>query len=60
MKQDYKSVFDTRELARSYDVLSQLAPLILDHQPKCRVAGVSLENLTPSQRLSTVHGEPTM
>ncbi|HEV3197928.1 MAG TPA: DUF5597 domain-containing protein [Bryobacteraceae bacterium] len=36
-------------LARSYDVLSQLAPLILENQPKGRVAGVLLEELTPSQ-----------
>jgi hypothetical protein len=40
-----------RELARSYDVLSQLAPLILENQPKGRVAGVLLENLTPSQQV---------
>jgi hypothetical protein len=36
-------------LARSYNVLSQLAPLILENQPKSRVAGVLLEDLTPSQ-----------
>jgi beta-galactosidase GanA len=40
-----------KELARSYDVLSQLAPLILENQPKGRVAGVLLENLTPSQQV---------
>src|ERR1019366_6326838 len=40
-----------KELARSYDVLSQLAPLILENQPKGRVAGVLLEELTPSQRV---------
>jgi hypothetical protein len=40
-----------RELARSYDVLSQLAPLILENQPKGNVAGVLLEELTPSQRV---------
>jgi len=39
------------ELARSYDVLSQLAPLILENQPRGRVAGVLLEDLTPSQRI---------
>jgi hypothetical protein len=39
------------ELARSYDALSQLAPLITENQPKGRVAGVLLEALTPSQRL---------
>lgn len=38
-------------LARSYDILSQLAPLILENQPKGRVAGVLLEELTPSQKL---------
>jgi hypothetical protein len=37
------------ELSRSYDVLSQLAPLILENQPKGRVAGVLLEELTPAQ-----------
>src|SRR5581483_4490890 len=40
-----------RELARSYDSLSQLAPLILENQPKGRVAGVVLEDLTPSQKV---------
>jgi len=39
------------DLARSYDDLSQLAPLILENQPKGRVAGVLLEELTPSQRI---------
>ena len=38
-------------LARSYDVLSQLAPLILENQPKGRMAGVLLEELTPAQKL---------
>jgi hypothetical protein len=38
-------------LARSYDILSQLAPLILENQPKGRVAGVLLEELTPAQKL---------
>lgn len=41
----------SKELARSYDVLSQLAPLILENQPKGRVAGVLLENLTPSRQV---------
>jgi hypothetical protein len=36
-------------LARSYDVLSQLAPLILENQPRGRVAGMLLEDLTPSE-----------
>jgi beta-galactosidase GanA len=40
-----------KELSQSYDVLSQLAPLILENQPKGRVAGVVLEELTPSERL---------
>src|ERR1035441_8092377 len=40
-----------KELARSYDVLSELAPLILENQPKGRVDGVLLEDLTPSQRV---------
>ncbi len=39
------------ELARSYDLLSQLAPMILENQPKGRVAGVLLEELTPSQKI---------
>jgi hypothetical protein len=39
------------ELAQSYDVLSQLAPLILDNQTKGGVAGVLLEELTPSQKV---------
>jgi hypothetical protein len=39
------------QLARSYDVLAQLAPLILENQTKGRVAAVLLEELTPSQRL---------
>jgi Domain of unknown function (DUF5597)/Beta-galactosidase len=38
-------------LARSYEVLSQLAPLILDNQPNGRVAGVLFEELTPAQKL---------
>jgi hypothetical protein len=42
---------EDEELARSYDLLSQLAPLILENQPKSRVAGVLLEDLTPSQKL---------
>jgi hypothetical protein len=36
-------------LAKSYNVLSQLTALILENQPKGRVAGVLLEELTPSQ-----------
>ena len=39
------------ELARAYDVLAQLAPLILENQTKGRVAAVLLEELTPSQRV---------
>ena len=39
------------ELGRSYELLSQLAPLILENQAKDRVAGVVLEELTPSQRI---------
>jgi len=38
-------------LGRSYDILSQLAPLILENQPKGRTAGVLLEDLTPAQKL---------
>jgi len=38
-------------IARSYGILSQLAPLILENQAKSRVAAVLLEELTPSQRL---------
>jgi hypothetical protein len=40
-----------KDLAKSYDLLSQLAPLILENQSKGRVAGVLLEDLTPSQKL---------
>jgi len=39
------------ELSRSYEILSQLAPLILDNQPKGRVGGVLLQELTPSQKV---------
>jgi hypothetical protein len=39
------------ELAASYDVLAQLTPLILKHQTDGGVAGVLLEQLTPSQRV---------
>ncbi|MBV9404747.1 MAG: DUF5597 domain-containing protein [Acidobacteriaceae bacterium] len=39
------------ELARSYDILSQLAPRILECQAKNCAAGVVLEELTPSQRV---------
>jgi hypothetical protein len=38
-------------LSRSYEVLSQLSPLILENQPKGRVAGVALGELTPSQEI---------
>ncbi len=38
-------------LSRSYDALSQLAKLILENQPAGRVAGVLLDDLTPSQRV---------
>ena len=40
-----------QDMAQSYDVLSQLAPLILESQPEGRVAGVLLEDLTPSERI---------
>lgn len=40
-----------RVLGRAYDVLSQLAPLILENQPKHQVAGVMLEELTRAQRI---------
>jgi beta-galactosidase GanA len=45
-----------KDLSRSYDLLSQLSPLILENQAKGnqttgRVAGVLLEELTPSQRI---------
>ena len=40
-----------REMSRSYEVLGQLAPLILENQTKGRVAAVLLEELTPSQRI---------
>jgi beta-galactosidase GanA len=39
------------ELARSYDILSQLSPLILENQTKGKVAAVLLEDLTPVQRI---------
>jgi hypothetical protein len=38
-------------LSRSYEILSQLSPLILENQPKGRVAGVALGELTPSQEI---------
>ena len=38
-------------LSRAYDVLSQLAPLILENQLKGQVAGVMLEELTRTQRI---------
>ena len=37
-------------LARSYNVLGQLAPLLLEQQTRKEVAGVVLEPLTPSQK----------
>jgi hypothetical protein len=43
--------YNGKELPRSYEMLSQLAALILENQPKGRVAGVLLEDLTPSQRI---------
>jgi len=39
------------ELGRSYDILSQLAPLILENQIRGAVAAVLLEDLTPSQKV---------
>ncbi len=39
------------ELTRSYEILSQLAPLILQSQPKGLVDAVLLEELTPSQKV---------
>ena len=39
------------QLGRSYDALAQLAPLILENQPKGRVAAVLLEELSASQRV---------
>jgi hypothetical protein len=48
---DRSSSEGDEDLTRSHDVLSQLAPLILDNQTRGRVAGVLLEELTPSQRL---------
>jgi beta-galactosidase GanA len=44
-----KEPISENPLARSYDVLAQLTPLILENQPKGRVAGVLLEELTPAQ-----------
>src|SRR5207248_7322636 len=38
-----------KDLSRSYDVLSQLSPLVLEHQAKDNIAGVLMEDLTPSQ-----------
>jgi hypothetical protein len=48
---DSKDPGSESPLARSYDVLSQLTPLILESQPKGRVAGVLLEELTPAQNV---------
>ena len=42
---------DDVAISRSYDVLSQLAPLILQHQPQGRVAGVLFEDLTLAQKV---------
>ena len=39
-------------LGRSYNILSQLSPLILEHQTKGNVAGVVLESITPSQKIT--------
>lgn len=39
------------ELSRSYETLAQLAPLVLENQPKARVAGMLLDEATPSQKL---------
>jgi hypothetical protein len=39
------------ELARSYDELGQLTPLILEQQPKGHVAAVLLEELSAAQRV---------
>jgi hypothetical protein len=39
------------ELAQSYDVLSQLAPLILENQTKGGVAGVLMEEFTLAQKI---------
>lgn len=41
----------SKPLQQSYEVLSQLAPMILENQPKGRVAAALLEDLTPSQRI---------
>jgi len=41
----------SKEISGSYEVLSQLTPLILENQVKGRVEGVLLEELTPSQRI---------
>jgi beta-galactosidase GanA len=41
----------SKELARSYELLSQMAPQILEGQAKGRVEGVVLEDLTPSERI---------
>jgi hypothetical protein len=39
------------DLGASYEALGQLAPLILEYQPKGAVDAVMLEELTPSQRI---------
>jgi len=38
-------------LSRNYEVLAQLAPLVLENQPKGRVTAVLLDEPTPSQKL---------
>lgn len=40
-----------RPIAEAYDALAQLAPLILDAQPKGKVAAVSLDKAHPEHRL---------
>ena len=42
---------ETESLGRSYGVLSQLAPLLLEHQTRNQAAGVLLQDLTPSQNV---------
>jgi beta-galactosidase GanA len=37
------------KFSRSYETLAQLAPLVLENQPRGRVAGVLLDELTPYQ-----------
>jgi beta-galactosidase GanA len=42
---------EDRALSRAYDALAQLAPLILENQPRHQVSGVMLEELTRTQRI---------